>query len=162
MELEKSQKAPDFSLPDASGKTVSLKDYRGKWVIVYFYPKDDTPGCTIEAKEFTDSIREFAELGTDILGISADTPESHVKFAKKYVLKLKLLSDVERKSLVAYGAWGIKKMYGKEYWGIIRSTFLVNPDGDIARAWYNVKVKGHVAEIKKTVEELSQKNHNNH
>jgi len=154
MELEKSQKAPDFSLPDISGKTVSLKDYRGKWVIVYFYPKDDTPGCTIEAKEFTDSIQEFAELGTDILGISADTPESHIKFAKKHELKLKLLSDVEKKALVAYGAWGIKKLYGKEYWGIIRSTFLVNPEGNIARAWYNVKVKGHVTEVKKTIEEL--------
>ena len=154
MELEKSQKAPDFSLPDISGKTVSLKDYRGKWVIVYFYPKDDTPGCTIEAKEFTDSIQEFAEIGTDILGISADTPESHIKFAKKHELKLKLLSDVEKKALVAYGAWGIKKLYGKEYWGIIRSTFLVNPEGNIARAWYNVKVKGHVTEVKKTIEEL--------
>jgi peroxiredoxin Q/BCP len=157
MELEKGQKAPDFSLPAVSGKTVSLKDYKGKWVIVYFYPKDDTPGCTIEAKEFTDSISEFAELGTDILGISADTPESHIKFAKKHELKLKLLSDVEKKALVAYGAWGIKKMYGKEYWGILRSTFLVNPEGNIARAWYNVKVKGHVAEIKKTIEELSRK-----
>jgi peroxiredoxin Q/BCP len=157
MELEKGQKAPDFSLPAVSGKTVSLKDYKGKWVIVYFYPKDNTPGCTIEAKEFTDSISEFTKLGTDILGISADTPESHIKFAKKHELKLKLLSDVEKKALVAYGAWGIKKMYGKEYWGIIRSTFLVNPEGNIARAWYNVKVKGHVAEIKKTIEELSQK-----
>lgn len=155
MELEKGQKAPDFTLPDASGKKVSLKDFRGKWVIVYFYPKDDTPGCTIEAKEFTDSISGFAELGTDILGISADTPESHQKFAEKHDLKLKLLSDVEKKALVAYGAWGIKKLYGKEYWGIIRSTFLVNPEGVIARAWYNVKVKGHVAEVKKTLVEFA-------
>jgi peroxiredoxin Q/BCP len=157
MELKTGDKAPDFSLQDCKGKNVSLSAFKGKWVIIYFYPKDNTPGCTIEAKEFSDSIEDFSKLGTDILGISADTQESHVKFTDKYGLKIKLLSDPEKKVLTAYGAWGIKKMYGKEYWGIVRSTFLVNPKGEIARAWYNVKVKGHVAEIKKTLENLSGK-----
>lgn len=132
-----------------------MKEYKGRWVIVYFYPKDDTPGCTIEAKEFSDSIDDFAKLGTNVIGISADTPESHIRFSDKYGLKVKLLSDPEKKALTAYGAWGIKKMYGKEYWGIIRSTFLVNPKGEIADAWYNVKVKGHVDDVKKRIQELS-------
>lgn len=155
MELKNGDKAPDFNLPDTKGKKTSLKEYKGKWVIVYFYPKDDTPGCTIEAKEFSDSIDDFAKLGTDVIGISADTPESHIRFSDKYGLKVKLLSDPEKKALTAYGAWGIKKMYGKEYWGIIRSTFLVNPKGEIADAWYNVKVKGHVDDVKKRIQELS-------
>lgn len=155
MELKNGDKAPDFNLPDTKGKKTSLKEYKGKWVIVYFYPKDDTPGCTIEAKEFSDSIDDFAKLGTDVIGISADTPESHIRFSDKYGLKVKLLSDPEKKALTAYGAWGIKKMYGKEYWGIIRSTFLVNPKGEITDAWYNVKVKGHVDDVKKRIQELS-------
>lgn len=157
MSLQTGDKAPDFSLPDAKGKNVSLSGFKGKWVIVYFYPKDNTPGCTIEAKEFSDSISDFSKLGADILGISADTPESHVKFIEKYGLKIKLLSDPGKKALTAYGAWGIKKMYGKDYWGIIRSTFLVNPKGEIAQAWYNVKVKGHVNEVRKTIESLKGK-----
>ncbi len=152
VELKKGDKAPDFTLPDKDEKSVSLKDFKGKWVIVYFYPKDDTPGCTIEAREFTQSVEEFAKLDAKILGISADTPKSHVKFTDKYGLKITLLSDEDHKVMEEYGAWGVKKMYGKEYWGIIRSTFLVDPEGNIAEAWYKVKVKGHVDKVKEALE----------
>jgi peroxiredoxin Q/BCP len=154
IELKSGDKAPEFTLPDKNGKDVSLKDFRGKRVIVYFYPKDDTPGCTMEAKHFTDSIEEFAQLDAVILGISTDTPESHVKFTDKHNLKVTLLSDIEHKVLTAYGAWGIKKMYGKEYWGTIRSTFLVDSEGKIAESWYNVKVKGHVDSVKEALMKL--------
>jgi peroxiredoxin Q/BCP len=155
-ELKAGDKAPDFTLLDKNGKNVSLRDFLGKWLIVYFYPRDDTPGCTIEAKEFTDSIDEFAKLDAVILGISADTSDSHIKFTEKYHLKVTLLSDTDHKALVPYGAWGIKMMYGKEYWGILRCTFLVNPKGLIAQVWYNVKVKGHVEEVRKTLGNLKK------
>jgi len=154
IELKPGDKAPDFTLPDKDGNKVSLKSFKGKWVIVYFYPRDDTPGCTMEAKHFTDSIEEFAQLDAEILGISTDTPESHVKFTNKHNLKVTLLSDVDHEVLTAYGAWGIKTMFGKEYWGTIRCTFLVDPKGMIAASWYNVKVKGHVDKVKETLKRL--------
>lgn len=149
--LKKGDKAPEFSLPDKDGKKISLKDYRGKWVIVYFYPKDDTPGCTIEAREFTKSIDDFAKLDAVIVGISGDTEESHIKFTEKYGLKITLLSDEDHNVMEDFGAWGIKKMFGKEYWGVIRSTFLIDPDGNIAAPWYKVRVKGHVDDVKKVL-----------
>jgi peroxiredoxin Q/BCP len=151
--LKKGDKAPEFKLPDKDGKKISLKDYRGKWVIVYFYPKDDTPGCTIEAREFTKSIDDFAKLDAVILGISGDTAESHIKFTEKYGLKITLLSDEDHNVMENFGAWGIKKMFGKEYWGVIRSTFLIDPDGNIAAPWYKVQVKGHVDDVKKVLSE---------
>jgi peroxiredoxin Q/BCP len=153
-ELKKGDKAPIFTLPDGNKKKVSLSDYKSKYVIIYFYPKDNTPGCTVEAREFTKSIDDFSQLDSEIIGISADSPESHMKFTNKHDLKLTLLSDEDHRVMEDYGAWGIKKMYGKEYWGIIRSTFLVDPDGKIAEAWYNVKVKGHVDKVKAVLEEL--------
>ncbi|MBN2135647.1 MAG: thioredoxin-dependent thiol peroxidase [Acidobacteria bacterium] len=153
-ELKKGDKAPGFTLPGENNKKVSLADYKGKWVIVYFYPKDNTPGCTVEAREFTKSVDDFSQLDAEIIGISADSPESHMKFTNKHDLKLTLLSDQDHKVMEDYGAWGIKKMYGKEYWGIIRSTFLIDPDGKIAEAWYSVKVKGHVEKVKEVLEGL--------
>ena len=153
-ELKKGDKAPGFTLPGEINKKVSLADYKGKWVIVYFYPKDNTPGCTVEAREFTKSVDDFSQLDAEIIGISADSPESHMKFTNKHDLKLTLLSDQNHKVMEDYGAWGIKKMYGKEYWGIIRSTFLIDPEGKIAEAWYSVKVKGHVDKVKEVLEGL--------
>ena len=134
-------KAPDFTLPDENGKMVSLSDYAGKWLVVYFYPKDDTPGCTKEACDFTESKNEFSDLNAEIVGISRDNAEKHQKFMLKYDLNLTLLSDPDNAVHEAYGAWGIKKNYGKEIVGVIRSTFIVSPDGDIAALWRKVSVR---------------------
>ena len=141
--LSPGDKAPDFHLPDDSGKTVSLKDYKGKRFVIYFYPKDDTPGCTKEACQFSDLNTKFDKIGVDVIGISADGAESHQKFRTKYSLKIKLLSDPGHEVMESYGAWGEKTLYGKKSIGVIRSTFLVSPDGEIERAWYNVRADGH-------------------
>ncbi len=152
--------APDFCLPNQDGEKVCLRDFRGKWVILYFYPKDNTPGCTLEAKGFTDHLEEFQNLGAIVLGVSKDSVKSHKKFAEKHGLKITLLSDPEHKVIESYGAWGLKKRYGKESYGTIRSTFIIDPNGKIAALWYNVRVKGHVDEVKRRLEELkaSKKN----
>jgi len=146
--------APNFCLPDQDGEEVCLKDFRGKWVILYFYPKDNTPGCTLEAKDFTEHLEEFQKLDAVILGVSKDSVKSHKRFVEKHGLKITLLSDPEHKVIEEYGAWGLKKRYGKESYGTIRSTFIINPEGKISAIWYNVRVKGHVEEVKKKLEEL--------
>jgi peroxiredoxin Q/BCP len=146
-------KAPDFQLPDAEEKLHSLADYNGNWVVLYFYPKDNTPGCTTEAKDFTSAAEEFGKLGAVIIGISPDKPASHVKFIQKHDLNLLLLSDVEHTVLEQYDAWRLKKLYGREFMGVIRSTFLISPNGEIVRIWPKVKVKGHVEEVLKTLKE---------
>ena len=139
--------APDFMLKDHSGKEVSLKEFKGKWVVLYFYPKDDTPGCTIEANEFTRFSFEFQKLNAVILGISPDTCESHQKFMQKYSLTITLLSDTEHKALEKYGVWQLKKNYGKEYMGVVRTTYLINPDGKIAHVWEKVSVDSHAEDV---------------
>jgi thioredoxin-dependent peroxiredoxin len=140
-------KAPAFSLPDADGNKVSLSDFAGQKVVVYFYPRDDTPGCTKEACQFNDALSQFEGLGIPVIGISPDKQASHVKFRDKYGLQFPLLSDPEHKVMEKYGAWGEKMMYGKATTGVIRSTFLIDEQGKVARAWYSVKADGHAAKV---------------
>jgi len=144
--------APGFTLPDQDGKSVSLRDFAGKQVVVYFYPRDDTPGCTKEACQFNDNLAAFNKAKVPILGISADSAEKHRKFRDKYGLKITLLTDADHAVGTAYAAWGEKTMYGKKTIGVIRSTFLVAPDGSISRAWYHVKADGHAAKVLEEVQ----------
>ncbi len=153
-ELKVGDPAPDFCLPDQDGNEVCLKDLRGKWVILYFYPKDNTSGCTKEAIGFTEHLEEIESLGAVVLGVSPDSVKSHVKFREKHNLKVTLLSDPEHKVLETYGAWQLKKMYGREYYGVVRSTYLIDPEGKIAYIWPKVKVKGHVEAVIEKLKEL--------
>ena len=139
--------APEFRLADENGVLRSLSDYRGKAVVLYFYPRDDTPGCTTEACAFRDDYGAYAEAGVTILGVSPDTSQSHTKFKEKFHLPFSLLADEDHALCVAYGVWGLKKNYGKEYEGVFRTTFLIGPDGKILKVWENVKPDGHSAEI---------------
>jgi peroxiredoxin Q/BCP len=141
--------APDFTLPDADGKPVSLSDYRGRRVIVYFYPAASTPGCTKQACDFRDNLSELGDAGLDVVGISPDKPEKLAKFRDAEGLTFPLLSDVDKEVLTAWGAFGEKQMYGKTVTGVIRSTFLVDPDGKIEQSLYNVRATGHVAKLRK-------------
>jgi len=141
--------APDFTLPDADGKQVSLADYRGRRVIVYFYPAAMTPGCTKEACDFRDNLASLDGAGIDLVGISPDKPEKLAKFREAQQLTFPLLSDPSRSVLEAYGAYGEKTLYGKKTVGVIRSTFVVGADGKIEQALYNVKATGHVAALRK-------------
>jgi thioredoxin-dependent peroxiredoxin len=141
--------APDFTLPDADGKPVSLTDFRGRRVIVYFYPAALTPGCTTQAVDFTAAAGDLAQAGLDIIGISPDEPGKLVKFRDKEQLGITLLSDPEKTVLKAYGAYGLKKLYGKEVEGVIRSTFIVDAEGKVEQASYNVKATGHVAKLRR-------------
>ncbi|HAF72751.1 thioredoxin-dependent thiol peroxidase [Corynebacterium variabile] len=143
--------APDFTLTDDKGGSVSLSDFRGKKVVVYFYPKADTPGCTTEACDFRDSLTQLNDADIDVVGISPDRPEKLATFRENHDLTFPLLSDPEKETLVAYGAFGEKKNYGRVVQGVIRSTFLVDEEGKIALAKYNVKATGHVARIIKDV-----------
>ncbi len=141
--------APGFCLEDFQGNEHCLQDFAGKWVVLYFYPKDNTSGCTKEAKGFTEMKPEFDKLGAAIIGISKDSPASHERFINKHGLEILLLSDPEHKVMEAYGAWGKKKNYGREYFGTIRSTFLIDPEGKVAYAWPKVRVNGHVEAVLK-------------
>jgi len=145
-------KAPDFRLRNQDDEEISLKDFTGEWLVLYFYPRDDTPGCTTEACDFTDELDDFVALGSTVLGVSTDSTESHRKFIRKHRIGIVLLSDPEKTVHQAYGTWGLKKNYGKEYEGTIRSTFIISPDGTIAAAWRNVNVrsKGKDGEVKHT------------
>lgn len=143
--------APDFSLPDAHGNTVSLSDFRGRTVVVYFYPAAMTPGCTTEACDFRDSLESLAARDIAVVGISPDKPEKLEKFAARDSLTFPLLSDPSHDVLSAYGAWGEKTMYGKKTTGVIRSTFVINGDGVIDQAMYNVRAKGHVARVRESL-----------
>jgi thioredoxin-dependent peroxiredoxin len=147
--LEPGDEAPDFTLPDADGKQVSLSSLRGQQVIVYFYPAAMTPGCTKEACDFRDSIQSLAAAGVTVLGISPDAPAKLAKFRERDHLNFPLLSDPDHKVEQAYGAYGEKTLYGKTMVGVIRSTFLVDEQGKIARAYYNVKATGHVERLRK-------------
>ena len=141
------QPAPDFTAEDKDGNTVSLQDKAGRWIVLYFYPKDNTPGCTTEAKDFSEYGDKFRELGADIIGVSPDSAKSHGKFIDKHNLSIQLLTDPEHQLIEAYGAWRLKKFMGKEYMGVMRSTFLISPDGKIARVWDKVRVKSHVENV---------------
>ena len=147
-------KAAEFCLPNQDETEICLRDLAGKWIILYFYPKDNTPGCTTEACDFTEAIEEFEDLDAVILGVSPDSPKKHRNFIEKKNLKITLLSDENKDVIKAYGVWGIKKMYGKEYEGVIRSTFIISPDGEIVAEWKNVRVKGHVEKVKQKLKEL--------
>ena len=139
--------APVFSLPDQDGSAVSLADFAGRRVVVYFYPADDTPGCTKEACQFSDLVDEYAALGVEVLGISSDGGTRHQKFRAKYGLRIALLSDPTHEVMARYGAFGEKTLYGRKTVGVIRSTFLVGADGRIERAWYHVRADGHAAKV---------------
>jgi peroxiredoxin Q/BCP len=145
--LEPGDKAPAFTLADQDGNKVSLRDYAGAPVVVYFYPADDTPGCTKEACQFNDNLRAFSRAGAAVLGISPDGAEKHSAFRKKYGLRFPLLTDAGHAVMERYGAWGEKTLYGKKSVGVIRSTFLVGPDGKVQRAWYHVKADGHAEKV---------------
>ena len=145
-ELAEGAKAPAFELPRDGGGNVSLEDFKGKKLVIYFYPKADTPGCTRESIDFSKLRAEFQKAGTEILGVSADPVTAQDKFKKKHGLKIALLSDETHKMLDAYGVWGKKSMYGRTYMGVTRTTFLIGPDGRIARIWPKVRVDGHATE----------------
>lgn len=148
------KKAPAFALESSDGDKVKLSGLSGKVVVLYFYPRDNTPGCTLEAQEFRDAVPALAKLGATVIGVSKDSIDSHCKFRDKYKLSFPLLSDPDGKVLEAYGAWGDKMMYGKKMKGIIRSTVLIDKSGKIARHWAKVSVKGHVAEVVEAVKAL--------
>jgi len=148
MAIEEGKAAPSFTLSDASGKKVSLKDFAGQNVVLYFYPKDDTPGCTKEACGFRDDWKTLQKMGTVVLGVSADSPDSHRKFAEKYKLPFTLLSDPDRKVMQQYGAYGEKMLYGKKTVGVIRSTVLIGPDGKVKKHWARVaNAEQHPAKV---------------
>lgn len=154
-DLNPSDIAPDFTRPDSAGKAVTLSDFRGGPVVLYFYPKDDTPGCTLEAQDFSERLEEFSALGATILGISRDTPAKHSRFVEKYDLKVPLLSDEDGTVCAAYGVWVEKMNYGRKYMGIDRSTFLIDVEGRIAQIWRKVRVKGHADAVLDAVRDLT-------
>ena len=147
MTLKAGAKAPDFTLPRDGGSTVGLAEFKGRKLVLYFYPKADTEGCTKEAIAFSGLKAKFAKADTDILGVSADPVRAQDRFRDKHGLKVALASDETRKMLEAYGVWGEKSMYGRKYLGIFRTTFLIGPDGRIAKVWDNVKVAGHAEDV---------------
>lgn len=146
--------APDFSLPSSQGGEFRLAAYRRRWVVLYFYPKDMTPGCTTEACEFRDVSGELANLGAVVVGVSADPVSRHQKFAEKHGLHFPLLSDVEHAVARAYGAFGEKSFMGKKHMGMLRTTFLIDPEGKVARVWEKVKAQGHAAQVVAALREL--------
>jgi thioredoxin-dependent peroxiredoxin len=147
-------KAPAFSLLNQDSKKVSLKDLHGRWVVLYFYPKDDTPGCTTEACEFTTNWDKFQKLSARVIGVSPDSPESHQKFIAKFNLRIDLLSDPDHAVLDKYGAWGEKNNYGKISEGVLRTTVLIDPKGQIAHYWPKVKAAGHAEAVAEKLAEL--------
>ena len=155
MSIEEGKKAPAFTLENEKSEKVRLTDFAGKWVVLTFYPKDDTPGCTIEAQDFTRDLKQFEKLGATVLGCSPDSVESHQKFIRKYKLSISLLSDPSHKMMSRYNAWGEKNMYGKITEGVIRSTVLIDPKGKVAKHWRRVSAKGHAESVQKTLTALS-------
>lgn len=155
--LEAGDRAPAFTLTDQDGKTHRLADYRGKTVVLYFYPKDDTPGCTKEACSFRDHHAEILASGAVVLGVSADSEASHAKFRDKYGLRFPLLADTGARVATAYGAWGEKVLYGRKSIGMTRSTFIIGPGGRLARVWKAVKAEGHGEVVLKALRDLAAK-----
>ncbi len=152
--LEAGNKAPNFTLQDQNGDEQILSSRKGKWVVLYFYPKDMTPGCTTEACNFQEALPDFKKLNAEIIGISKDSVTRHRKFSDKYSLNFILVSDEDGSVCEAFGSWQLKKNYGKEYMGIVRSTFIINPDGVIAKVYPKVKVKEHHLEVQQDLMEL--------
>lgn len=152
--LNDGDKAPDFTLPRDGGETVKLSQFKGKPVVLFFYPKDDTSGCTKEAVEFSAKLDAFHRAGAEVFGISPDSVKSHDKFRDKHGLTVTLLSDEDKQVLEAYGVWAEKSMYGKKYMGVERTTFIIGKDGKIARSWRKVKVPGHADEVLAAVQAL--------
>ena len=152
--IKENAKAPDFTLRSTNGGRQKLKDLLGKYVVIYFYPKDDTPGCTIETNDFNKLLPKFEKLNCEIFGISKDTIKSHDKFREKFKIKFDLLSDEQIKVLKKYKVWGKKKFMGREFMGIIRSTFLIDKKGKVIKVWDNVKVKDHAKEVLETLKSL--------
>lgn len=145
--LKIGDKAPSFSLPSDSGKTVKLSDFKGSTLILYFFPKADTPGCTLEAHAFRDAKKQLDKLGAKVLGMSADSPEKLAKFKEKYQLNFPFASDADHKTLEAYGAWQEKNLYGKKSMGIVRSTYLIDPQGKVKSVFPRVRVDGHIDQV---------------
>lgn len=154
MALKVGDKAPSFKLKNQEGETISLADLKGKAIVLYFYPKDDTSGCTKESCNFRDEFPKFGKLNAEIIGVSADSVESHKKFASKYSLPFNLLSDEKREMIEKYGVWKEKSMYGRKYMGIERTTFIINPDGKITNIFPKVKVEDHNQEVMEALKEL--------
>ncbi len=154
--LEAGKKAPAFTLPDANNKKVSLENFLGKKVVLYFYPKDNTSGCTKEACDFRDALPDFSKIDAVILGVSPDSPESHQKFIAKNNLNFTLLSDVNKKVLEKYGVWKEKSMYGRKYMGVVRTTVIIDEKGRVVKIFPKVKVKGHVEKVLETLKGKGQ------
>ena len=152
--FEKGDVALDFCLLNQDGQKVCLRDFRGKWVVLYFYSKDNTPGCTTQAREFSELLDEFSSLNAVVLGVSRDTVESHKKFVEKHGLKITLLSDPEKEVIKAYGVWQKKRRFGRESFGVVRSTFLIDPEGKAVHVWKNVRAKGHASRVLARLKEL--------
>ncbi len=153
MAIEVGKKAPDFALQNQDGETVRLSDYAGKRVVLYFYPKDMTPGCTNQACDFRDNYEQFKDLNTVILGVSPDPIERHQKFIDKHELPFPLLADTEQEVAKLYDVWKLKKMFGKEFYGIERSTFIIDEEGIVRKIWRKVRVKGHIDETIQFIQE---------
>ncbi len=145
---------PDFCLPNQDEEEICFRDIKGKWIVLYFYPKDNTPGCTTEALEFTEALPDFEGLNALVLGVSPDSAKKHRNFIEKKGLKITLLADEEKEVCQLFGVWQLKKNYGREYMGVVRSTFIIDPDGKIAAKWEKVRVKGHVEAVKEKLAEL--------
>ena len=152
--VEVGTKAPEFCLPNQDDVEICLRDLKGKWIVLYFYPKDSTPGCTTEACEFTEAMPDFGNMDAIILGVSADSTKRHRNFIEKQNLSITLLSDESTEMMQEYGVWQLKKNYGKEYMGIVRSTFIIDPKGVVQAVWDKVRVKGHVEAVKEELEKL--------
>ena len=155
--LEVGTVAPEFCLPNQDDVEICLRDLKGKWIVLYFYPKDNTPGCTTEACDFSEAAPDFSNLNAIIIGVSADSTAKHRNFIEKKDLSITLLSDESTTMLQDYGVWSLKKNYGREYMGIVRSTFIIDPKGVIKAIWEKVKVKDHAKEVKEKLEELQLK-----
>jgi len=154
MNIKEGEKVPDFSLVDQNEKIVTLESLKGKPAVLYFYPKDETPGCTVEACEFRDIYDEFSKMNCGIYGISPDGPNSHNKFISNHSLPFKLLCDPDKKMIKDFGVWGEKNMYGKISYGIIRSTFLIDENGILIKKWTNVRAKGHAEKVQSELEKI--------
>ncbi len=155
--LEVGDVVPDFCLPNQDEEEICFRDIKGKWIVLYFYPKDNTPGCTTQACDFTQAEPDFRALDALILGVSPDSPKKHRNFIEKKELTITLLSDEEKELCNLFGVWQLKKFMGKEYMGVVRSTFIIDPDGKIAAVWSKVRVKEHASIVKTKLEELQKK-----
>ncbi len=152
--LEVGTQVPDFCLPNQDEEEICFRDIKGRWIVLYFYPKDNTPGCTTEACDFTAALPDFTGLDAIVLGVSPDSPEKHRKFIEKKELGITLLADEDKELCNLFGIWQLKKFMGKEYMGVVRSTFIIDPDGKVAATWTKVRVKEHVDAVKAKLQEL--------